>query len=195
MGAGTEKPGAAPAFGMAGAVSDGASGIALNSPAATGRGAGTSTPKPRASVTAWSARSIWLRLPSHSSQVLVPLPTRTPCADPSAAARAPRLSGGPAITVTPRLWAPREVPLTASHTVQFASREVFCTIRSGAPGMPIRLPRGNRSSSLLFTVVGLTGRPTISRAEVRLSTGCSWSPTRTYSASVDRSASTALLPA
>ncbi len=68
-------------------------------------------------------------------------------------------------------------------------------MRSGAPGMPIRLPRGNRSSSLLFTAVGLTGRPTISRAEVRLSTGCSWSPTRTYNASVDRSASTALLPA
>ena len=98
----------------------------------------------------------------------------------SAAARAPRLSGGPAITVTPECCErAREVPLTASHTVQFASREVFCTIRSGAPGMPIRLPRGKRSSSLLFTVVGLTGWPTISRAEVRLSTGCSSSPTRT----------------
>ena len=61
--------------------------------------------------------------------------------------------------------------------------------------MPIRLPRGNRSSSLLFTVVGLTGLPTIRRAEVRLSTGCRSSPTRTYSAAVDRSASTALVPA
>ncbi len=105
---------------------------------------------------------------------------------------------GPAITVTPVLCAPRppcEVPSTASHTVQLASCEVFCTIRSGAPGMPIRLPRGILSSSLLFTLVGLTGLPTISRADVRLSTGCSSSPTRTYSAAVDRSASTALLPA
>ncbi|CNI31904.1 Uncharacterised protein [Mycobacterium tuberculosis] len=61
--------------------------------------------------------------------------------------------------------------------------------------MPIRLPRGKRSSSLLFTVVGLAGWPTISRADVRLSTGCSSSPTRTYSAAVDRSARIELLPA
>ena len=173
----------------------------MNSPEAMGRGAGKSTPRPKALVTAWLARSSWLRLPSHSSQVLVPLSlaksTRTACPVPSVAARAPRLSGGPATTVTPVLWATRPPwagSLTASHTVQFASREVFCTMRSGAPGMPIRLPRGNRSSSVLFTMVGLTGWPAISRAEVRLSTGCRSSPTRTYSAAVDRSASTALLP-
>ncbi|CFE41442.1 Uncharacterised protein [Mycobacterium tuberculosis] len=125
-----------------------------------------------------------------------PLSTSTACPGPSAAARAPVSSSGPAITVTPTPSAPpRDGALRPSHTVQFASVEVFCTIRSGAPGMPIRFPRGNWSNSVLFTVVGLTGRPTISRAEVRLSTGCSCSPTRTYSAAVDRSASTALLPA
>ena len=44
-----------PASGMTGADSGGASGIALNRPAATGRGAGISVPKPSALVTAWSA--------------------------------------------------------------------------------------------------------------------------------------------
>src|ERR1700758_3213493 len=100
MGAGTEKPAGLPAFGIGGAVSAGDSGIALNNPNAMGRGAGASTPRPSALVTAWLARSIWLRLPSQRSQVLVPLSTRIPCADPSVAARAPPLSGGPAITVT-----------------------------------------------------------------------------------------------
>ncbi len=54
---------------MGGAVSGGASGTVLNSPAAIGRGAGMSTPMPSASVTARLLRSIALRLPSHSSQV------------------------------------------------------------------------------------------------------------------------------
>lgn len=162
-----------------------------------GRGAGRSVANPSALVTAWSARSIRLRLPSHSSQLLVPSLTRITCPAPSAVARWPLGSGEPAITVTPVLWAalpPCDPLLMASHTVQSESRASLCTIRSGAPGMPIRLPRGKRSSSVLFTVVGLTGWPTISRAEVRLSTGCRVSPTRTYSAAVDRSASTALLP-
>ena len=162
-----------------------------------GLGAGTSellSPKPSAFVTAWSARLIWLRLPSQSSQVLLPLSTRIACFASSFAARAPLLSGRPAITVTPVLCTARDVPPMPSHTIQFASCMAFCTMRSGAPGMPIRLPRGKRSSSLLFTVAGLTGFPTISRADVRLSTGCSWSPTRTYRAAVDRSASTALVP-
>ena len=100
------------------------------------------------------------------------------------------VGGCPAITVTPAA-----APVAASHTVQSASRVVFCTMRSGAPGMPSRLPRGNWSSSLLLTMVGLSGRPAISRAEVRFSTGCSWSPSLTYSAAVSRSASTASLPA
>src|ERR1700757_3314139 len=114
MGAGTEKPAGLPAFGIGGAGSGGGSGIALNNPNAMGRGVGASEPpglRPSAFVTAWLARSILLRLPSHSSQVLVPLSlgksTRTACVDPSVAARAPRVSGGPAITVTPVLWAPR----------------------------------------------------------------------------------------
>ena len=61
--------------------------------------------------------------------------------------------------------------------------------------MPTRLPRGKRSISEVFTVVGLSARPAISRAEVRLSTGCSSSPSRTYSAAVVRSARIASLPA
>lgn len=166
-----------------------------------GRGAGSSelfSVRPSALVTAWSARLICERRPFHSSQVPPSRSARIACCDGSAAARAPLLSGRPAITVTPVLCAPCPPgagSLTESHTVQFASVDGFCTIRSGAPGMPSRLPRGNRSSSALFTVMGLTGLPTISRAEVRLSTGCRSSPTRTYSAAVDRSASTALVPA
>src|ERR1700761_1944575 len=188
--AGRVNFGGLPASGIGGADSAGASGIALNRPTATDRGTGMSLPRPSALVTAWSARSILLRRPAHNSQLLVALRTSTACPAPSAAARVPLLSGTPAITVTPGA-----APVTESHVVQSASLAVFCTIRSGAPGMPIRLPRGNLSSSLLFTVVGFTGRPAISRADVRFSTGCSSSPTFTYNAAVDRSANTGLLAA
>ena len=133
-----------------------------------------SVPRPNALVTAWSARSIRLRRPSHSSQALVGLLTNTALPASTAAARAPVLSGAPAITVTPAA-----VPAAELHTVQSASLRVFCTIRSGAPGMPIRLPSGNLSSSVLFTMVGLADLPAISRAEARFSTGCSVSPIRT----------------
>ena len=112
--------------------------------------------------------SIRLRRPSHSSQVPVGLLTSTAFPAPNAAARAPVLAGVPAITVTPAAE-----PVAASHTDQSASLRVFYTIRSGAPGMPIRLPSGNLSSSVLFTMVGPTGRPAISRAEAKFSTGCS----------------------
>ena len=74
---------------------------------------------------------------------------------------------------------PLPAPDWPSHTVQLASREVLSTMRSGAPGIPSRLPRPNLSSSGDLTVVGLSGLPTIRRAEVRLSTGCSTSPTLT----------------
>ena len=92
--------------GWTGAASAGDSGIALNSPGAMGRGAGTSVPSPRALVTAWSARSIWLRLPSHSSQVLLPN-CRPECLARHREWRPARrrLSGWPAITVTPVLCA------------------------------------------------------------------------------------------
>src|ERR1700759_1800965 len=109
---------------MAGAASGGPSGIALNNPWAMGRGAGTSelpSPRPSAFVTAGSDRLISLRLPSPSSQVLLPFSlvesTRTACLDASVVARAPVLSGLPAITVTPVLCTERDVPLTPSHTV------------------------------------------------------------------------------
>src|SRR5271156_1794962 len=170
IGAGTGRlnRGGLPASGMAGADSGEDSGTALNRPTAMGRGAGMSLPRPRAAVTAWSARLIRLRRPSHSSQVLVASLANTACPALNGAARVPVLSGVPAITVTPAAG-----PAMESHTVQSASLLVFWTIRSGAPGIPIRLPRGILSSSLLFTVVGFTGRPTISRADVRFSTGCS----------------------
>ena len=72
------------------------------------------------------------------------------------------------MTVTPA-WD----PVAASQTVQKASRVWLATMRSGAPGMPSMLPRGNWSSSLLFTSAGLSGRPAMSRAEARFRTGCS----------------------
>src|SRR5580693_6878355 len=102
-GAGTGRPnrGGLPAPGMTGADSGGASGIALNKPTSIGRGAGRAAPRPSALVTAWSARSIRLRRPSHNSQVLVGLLTSTAFPAASVAARAPLLSGAPAITVIP----------------------------------------------------------------------------------------------
>ena len=167
-GAGRLNRGGLPASGMGGADSAGASGIALNRPTAMGRGAGMSLPRPSALVTAWSARSIWLRRPSHSSQLLVALldQHRVPCAQ----------CGGPGAAAVGGAGNHRD---PGGRTRDRIARRpvgvlaVFCTIRSGAPGMPIRLPRGNLSSSLLFTVVGFTGRPAISRADVRFSTGCS----------------------
>src|ERR1700739_2327797 len=126
---GGENDGGLPASGIGGAESAGASGIALNRPTAMDRGAGMSLPRPSALVTAWSARSILLRRPSHNSQLLVALRTSTACPAPSAAARVPLLSGTPAITVTPVA-----ARVTESHVVQSASLAVFCTIRSGAPG-------------------------------------------------------------
>src|ERR1700758_3440467 len=115
IGAGTGRAnrGGVPASGMAGADNGGASGTALNRPTAMGRGAGMSLPRPSALVTAWSARSIRLRLPSHSSQVLVTLLAHNACPAVSAAARVPLLSGVPAITVTPAAG-----PVKESHTVQ-----------------------------------------------------------------------------
>ncbi|SKW82466.1 Uncharacterised protein [Mycobacteroides abscessus subsp. abscessus] len=55
----------------------------------------------------------------------------------------PSVSSGPAMTVTLRLSV---LVWPASHTAQAASVALACTMRSGAPGMPIRLPRGNLSS-------------------------------------------------
>ncbi|SHW68484.1 Uncharacterised protein [Mycobacteroides abscessus subsp. abscessus] len=186
---------------IGGAASGADSGIALNRPSATARGAGSAVPlapKPSAAVTARLLRSTALRLPFHSSQLppLTPaeptpsLRTSTASSAPRAAARDPPSASGPVIRVTPTTS-----PVAASQTVQSASREVLGTMRSGAPGMPMRLPRANLSSSALGTMVGLSGRPAMSRADVRFSTGCSWSPTRAYSAEVSRSARITSLPA
>ncbi len=106
-------------------------------PEAMIRGAGASAPEPEAA----GDRMIG---PNQSGCACRPTTARcrrrcrpAPPAGPSAAARAPVLIG-PAITVTPTIrTAPRRCVENTSHTVQFASVEVFCH--------PLRRTRGCRS--------------------------------------------------
>ena len=55
----------------------------------------------------------------------------------------------------------------------------------GAPTMPTIGPRGSGLRNLSSTSFGLSFLPTISRAEARLSTGCTLSPIRTNAAPLD----------
>ena len=128
--------GGPPASGIAGSAQGGPSGTALNTPARSAAATGRSAPNPSASVTARSLRSIRLRWPSHSSQVPV-----------AAVIRQDRGVGGQcggALTALCGCAGDDGDPgrrTRPSQTVQSASRDVSCTIRSGAPGMPTITPR------------------------------------------------------
>ena len=62
--------------------------------------------------------------------------------------------------------------VTVSHSAHCEEAPPATGVACGAPGIPTHAPLVIAFSSADFTTAGLAGLPRISRAEVRLNTGC-----------------------